>query len=318
MSNDDESKICICGSDLHLVPVLGDDQQCDIEDDKTKWGKIASIAVVVAILIYIIIDFSFFGQLKGALEGILLFIERNGVLGVVVFIAIFVLATITLFPPVLLTYGAGFAFSMCYGILIGTIIGSISVLIGAFIGSIAAFTFGRYVIRDTVSRWCAKYKILHAIDVAVGVQGFKVSALLRISPLIPFGVLNYLFAVTRISFRDFALGTVGIVPGTIAFVLIGALSGETVAMEDTEGSHTTRVVLFALGGVATLVAIIYVAVHTKRILKQTLAESAAESTVDVEAARQCPVCSPFVDNYIDTRLASSFTELEDDPSATPP
>ena len=47
--------------------------------------------------------------------------------------------------------------------------------------------------------------------------------LTRLSPISPFIILNYLLSVTRVSFRDYLLGSlIGMIPGTVLFVYIGA------------------------------------------------------------------------------------------------
>ena len=62
------------------------------------------------------------------------------------------------------------------------------------------------------------------MDEAVGREGFKIVALLRLSPLFPFSVLNYALGLTRVRLRDFVLASwLGMLPGTALYVYLGSL-----------------------------------------------------------------------------------------------
>ena len=56
-------------------------------------------------------------------------------------------------------------------------------------------------------------------------NGFKVVTLLRLSPLLPLAVSNYLYGVTNVSLVPYALGTwLGMLPGTLVLVSAGRVS----------------------------------------------------------------------------------------------
>jgi uncharacterized membrane protein YdjX (TVP38/TMEM64 family) len=46
-------------------------------------------------------------------------------------------------------------------------------------------------------------------------KGFHIMVLLRLSPIIPFNVVNYLAGVSAISLANYCMALVGILPGTI-------------------------------------------------------------------------------------------------------
>src|SRR6185312_15377195 len=95
-----------------------------------------------------------------------------------VFVAVYVGACLALVPASLLTVAGGAIF----GLLAGTLL----VFIGATVGASAAFLIARYVARRPVARRIAARPQFEAIDRAIGVEGFKIVALLRLSPLFPF------------------------------------------------------------------------------------------------------------------------------------
>jgi uncharacterized membrane protein YdjX (TVP38/TMEM64 family) len=51
--------------------------------------------------------------------------------------------------------------------------------------------------------------------------GLKMAFLIRLTPGIPFIALNYLLSLTKISVRDYCLGTIGLLPMLFVFVMVG-------------------------------------------------------------------------------------------------
>ncbi len=152
------------------------------------------------------------------LEEALLWVNNLGAIGVIVFILIYNLATILFIPGSLLTLGGG----AIYGVLWG----SIYVFISATLGATIAFLIGRHFARNWVSQKIQAYPRFQLIDIAVAKNGLKIVLLTRLSPIFPFNLLNYAFGITRVSLRDYILGSLGMIPGTIMYVYIGSLAGD--------------------------------------------------------------------------------------------
>jgi uncharacterized membrane protein YdjX (TVP38/TMEM64 family) len=173
--------------------------------------------------------------------------------GVVIFAMIYVAGAVILAPEALLTIVAGFAYGF-WGLPI--------VLVAATIGASLAFLIARYVARDKVRLLLAKRRNLAALDKAVAEDGWKIVALLRLSPLIPFNLQNYLFGVTAIPLRHFVAATfVGIIPGTALYVYLGALGNQT------DSAELGKWGLFAFGLVATMVVAVLVARKARAVLR---------------------------------------------------
>ena len=90
--------------------------------------------------------------------------------------------------------------------------------------------------------------------------------------------------MTAVKFRDYALGCVGMIPGTVAFVFIGTTaSGLLEDSEDEEeamdgGNSTVQLIVLSVGGVATVIAVVLISIYSKRALNKVLEEDAeAES-----------------------------------------
>ena len=59
---------------------------------------------------------------------------------------------------------------------------------------------------------------------AVDEEGWRIQLLLRLSPVVPFGILNYLLGLTRTPLRTYVWSTaVGIAPGSFVDVYIGVI-----------------------------------------------------------------------------------------------
>lgn len=196
------------------------------------------------------------------LRNTLQWIDGLGTLGAIAFITIYIIATVAFLPGSILTLGAGVVF--------GVVWGSIYVFIGATLGATAAFLVGRYLARGWVSRKIAGNKKFTAIDQAVGKEGLKIVLLTRLSPIFPFNLLNYALGITGVSLKDFFIGSVGMLPGTIMYVYIGSLAGN-LAMIGTETQPTNPTlqwIIRILGFVATVAVTIYVTRVAQKALEQ--------------------------------------------------
>ncbi len=139
-----------------------------------------------------------------------------GALGVLAFAAAYVAATVLMAPGAVLTLGAGFA----YGPWLGVLIASPASVLGATL----AFLLGRSVARPWVGKRVQGNPRFAAVDEAVGRRGFLIVALLRLSPVFPFNLLNYALGLTRVSLGRYVVASfLGMLPGTFLYVYLGSL-----------------------------------------------------------------------------------------------
>ena len=195
-------------------------------------------------------------------------IDSLGVVGAIIFIALYVIATVAFLPGSILTLGAGVIFNI--------FLGSILVFIGATIGATGAFLVGRYIARGWVSGKIEGNKKFKAIDTAVGKEGFKIVALTRLSPVFPFNLLNYAYGLTGVSLKDYVIGSVGMIPGTIMYVYIGSLAGSlaTLGTESaTEANPVAQWSIRIVGFIATVAVTLYVTKIAKKALDEAVDES---------------------------------------------
>jgi uncharacterized membrane protein YdjX (TVP38/TMEM64 family) len=95
------------------------------------------------------------------------------------FFLVYMLATVLFFPGSILTLGAGFVFSMAFGLGGGVVLGTISVFLGASCGATIAFLLGRYLLQEQTSRLSKKYAFFEALNLALESNGLKIFILLR-------------------------------------------------------------------------------------------------------------------------------------------
>jgi uncharacterized membrane protein YdjX (TVP38/TMEM64 family) len=96
----------------------------------------------------------------------------------------------------------------------------------------------------------------------------KIVALLRLSPVFPFNVLNYALSLTRVRWRDYALASlVGMLPGTAMFVYLGSV---VQLAARPQGRSPLEWALFAAGLAATVTATLLVTRAARRALDARL------------------------------------------------
>ena len=215
----------------------------------------------MAFAILLAIAFRHF-PLHTLLQNTLLWIRNLGPTGVVAFVVVYNLATLLFIPGSLLTLGGG--------VLYGVFWGSVYVVMAAILGATIAFLTGRYFARNWVSQQLQGHPRFQAIDAAVAREGLKIVLLTRLSPVFPFNLVNYAFGVTCVSVRDYTLGSLGIVPGTVMYVYLGALVGDIALLGmPQEMGLQARIFQWCIK-IVGLIATVAVALSMTRIAKKAL------------------------------------------------
>src|SRR5439155_14277827 len=144
-------------------------------------------------------------------------VTRMGVVGIFIFIGVYVVATVLLAPGSILTIGAGFAFGLWKGFL--------AVSAGSTLGAALAFLVARFIARDKVEAIAERNDKFRNVASAIGKQGAKLIFLLRLSPMIPFNLSNYLYGITKVRFWPYVLASwIGIMAGNLLYAYIGTAS----------------------------------------------------------------------------------------------
>jgi uncharacterized membrane protein YdjX (TVP38/TMEM64 family) len=222
----------------------------------TKARLITAVAVVAAVAVG-----AFFLPLgEWALE-LVDYVRGAGAVGVLVYGLTYVVATVLLLPGSIFTIGAGFVWGVGGGFLL--------VWPAATLAAVAAFAVARSIGRGWVEARVASSPRLRAVDEAVGEQSFQVIVLLRLSPLVPFNLLNYVLGISRARASTYALATgMAIIPGVLFYVYLGTLvtSAAQLASGERPDAGPAGSVLFWGGLVATGVATFLISRMARRRL----------------------------------------------------
>ena len=146
-------------------------------------------------------------------EQIQAWLEQAGIWAPVIYIALYVVATILILPST--------ALNLAGGAIFGPWIGTFWTSIAAIIAAIAAFAFTRTVGREFVTnRLAGRWQ---AMDAEMQQGGLFYMFAIRLLPIIPYGLGNFAAGLTSVSFKDYVIGTaLGTVPGVLPFVMLGS------------------------------------------------------------------------------------------------
>jgi uncharacterized membrane protein YdjX (TVP38/TMEM64 family) len=216
------------------------------------WRKAVGLALVIVAVAALFATFDVRELLREALG----WIEELGTWGQVLFVVIYVAATVLLIPGSALGLGAGALF--------GVVRGSVLVSLASTLGATCAFLLGRYLARDWVAKRLGRHRSFAAIDRAVGVEGWRIVFLARLSPVFPFTLLNYALGLTRVPLRDYVLASwIGMMPGTVMYVYLGSLARAGVADRQRTPAEWA---LYGVGLVATVAAVVTITRIARRAL----------------------------------------------------
>jgi len=235
-------------SEGHLAVTNADDRGPDEQRKSPRLLKIirvSSFIVIVASLVVI-------GQslpVENSVATFRAWLSDLGAWGGIAMGIVYVIATVLFVPGTILTLVSGAVFGLGWGMLI--------VSISSTIGASLAFLISRYLMRERVVRFAARHPRFQVIDRAVGEGGWKIVALLRLSPVLPFNLQNYLYGITPIGFWPYALTSwIAMMPGTFLYVYLGQLSGAALVSPRQRG--LLEWVLLVVGLLATIMVTIYI------------------------------------------------------------
>lgn len=143
-------------------------------------------------------------------------IEEMGITAVVLYPLVYAACNILLLPAGILSMLGGFFFGLWWGFAV--------VLAGNLLGAAVALLVGRYLIRRWIEPRIHSNPKLHAIDLAIEREGWKVIILSQVHPLFPTSLLNYLYGISRVKFWP-CMGwiAIGQTPGLFLYAYFGTL-----------------------------------------------------------------------------------------------
>ncbi|SRR5579883_256419 len=245
-----------------------------------------SVGLIVLSIVLIFRQLSV-GPVVQALAG---WVEGLGFWGPLAFGLIYVVGVVALIPGSALTLTAGALF----GLIGGTIIASLASTSGAAL----AFLVGRYLVRDRIAAKLQRSPRFDAIDKAISKSGWKIVALLRLSPAVPFNLQNYLYGLTGIRFWPYVLTSwLTMLPATFMYVYLGDIGRESLqaAAGGTERARTpVEWAILIVGLIATVAVTVYLTRLARRALRQQInVAGVVESKPVLQAGRDRTASWPW-------------------------
>jgi undecaprenyl-diphosphatase len=239
----------ICSSTVWVVLCLAGGHAVVRRRLERKW-LIAGAVVLLALAGAALLPLEDWSESFGAA------IERmNLATGLLVFCAVSAIAALLLLPIWIFAIAAGAVFGFGWGLA--------AAAISALFSALGAFLLARYVLRRPLQRLAQRNAAFKAMDAAVAKDGWKVVALLRLSPVMPSGLKSYFLGLTRVRLADYLTGSMaGMLPAIVLKVYIGD-AGRGALMDGGPVKWT----LFAAGLAATVGLGLLLAHRARRKLK---------------------------------------------------
>ncbi len=117
----------------------------------------------------------------------------------------------------------GTPLTLISGSLFGSFVGTVVALIGNTLGATLAFLLARYILKDYVQKvLISKYPRIREYEQKLESKALTTIIAMRLIPIFPFNVLNFLLGVSNVTFRQYVIGSfIGMIPGTALFVYFG-------------------------------------------------------------------------------------------------
>jgi uncharacterized membrane protein YdjX (TVP38/TMEM64 family) len=236
---------------------------------------VTALRIAAAVLLLAAIAAVALGWPVGSwLGGVAAWSQLHRTVAAAAFVAVYVLAAVLVVPGSILTLAAGYLFGLPLGAALTSA--------GSLLGAAAAFAVGRFLARDWVAQRVATWPHFGALDAALRRDGFTIVLLARLSPLIPYNLLNYALSVTAARFRDYLLASwIGMLPALVLYVYTGSLAKGLAELTSAGRPPTwaTRSLL-ALGLAATVALAVLIARTATRVLRERLAAEAPPALPD--------------------------------------
>ncbi len=242
------------------MPSLG---QGKIRIKSNKAVKLRLVVSVFIVIIWSAILFNIFKDISYFLD----WFENLGSLAPILFVIILVLGVVILAPTPILKVTAGALFPYWLAVLIN--------FSASVIGGLLAFLLGRWLFRDMIAQIVDENKRLKNIENAIEEEAMKISVLVRLSPLIPDELLNYVMASGPVTTRVFFLSSLSSIVYSLAYAYFGLALGKIALSSEGMSQFNQSSVgigLLILGLIATLIATIIVTRVTMAALKDAIEE----------------------------------------------
>ena len=179
--------------------------------------------------------------------------------GIVTFVFFYIISVLLILPASWLSLLAGF--------LYGPYFGSIIVFLSAFTGaSISFFLAKEYFVKKIVTI-ISRFPKIKLLEKIINKGGLKLIILTRLSPLFPFSILNYFYGLNKVSYKDFSIGLLFILPGTYLYCALGSLSNNLDEIKNLKLNGNTTTTLISI--VSTFLIVYFLTKYSNEVIKES-------------------------------------------------
>lgn len=207
--------------------------------DRNKKIMNALIILLLVIVSWMIYRYLPHERLRAWIDGL-------GVYGPLFYILLFTLLPVFFFPVPVLALTGGVSFGLLYG--------SLYTIIGAMLNCSLMFLMSRYFAKAQFKEFTEKRISRNWRERLYGADSkmaFVLIFILRLIPLVPYNIINYVCGLTEMSFRSYFMATlIGIIPGTVVFINLGDKS----VTRDPKQMVLSVLFLFLLIGLSVIIA----------------------------------------------------------------
>mmetsp|Transcript_10570 Transcript_10570/g.15885 ORF Transcript_10570/g.15885 Transcript_10570/m.15885 type:complete len:301 (-) Transcript_10570:88-990(-) len=215
-----------------------------------QWIRIIIVLVLASFIIFALCHPTFSADL---LTFFLRWIELHPWDGAMAFILAYIICNVLMIPGIILSVGAGIVYVQVAGFWPGVLFATAILCVSAFLGSCLAFLNARFLLRTAVVYLIRNQPKFRLIDKAVQHNGVKVVFLFRLSPVTPYSLFNYVMGVSSVTFTDYCIGGLGMIPNIFAYAYLGATIQNIVEISTVNPENSKFLLCMTVVGAVILV-----------------------------------------------------------------
>ena len=179
--------------------------------------------------------------------------------GIVTFVFFYIVSVLLILPASWLSLLAGF--------LYGPYFGSIVVFLSAFIGASISFFLAKEYFVNKIVTIISRFPKIKLLEKIINKGGLKLIILTRLSPLFPFSILNYFYGLNKVSYKDFSVGLLFILPGTYLYCALGSLSNNLDEIKNLKLNGNTTTTIISI--VSTFLIVYFLTKYSNEVIKES-------------------------------------------------
>ena len=179
--------------------------------------------------------------------------------GIVTFVFFYIISVLLILPASWLSLLAGF--------LYGPYFGSIVVFLSAFIGASISFFLAKEYFGKKIVTIISRFPKIKLLEKIINKGGLKLIILTRLSPLFPFSILNYFYGLNKVSYKNFSIGLLFIIPGTYLYCALGSLSNNLDEIKNLKLNGNTTITIISI--VSTFLIVYFLTKYSNEVIKES-------------------------------------------------